>query len=232
MGSSRLLGKSMLPLAGRPLVERMLQRLKRCKKINELVLAIPDNRSNQILEEVAKDIDVKVFKGSEDNLVERYWMASKESKADVVVRIPADNPTPEPNEIDKIIQFHIENNRNGFSSNLAEIDGSGYPDGIGAEVFDFESLEKLIKKNLTLDEKEHVHLNFYNYQKKLSKDEKNCPVKTINCPEEFARPELVLDVNTYDQYLFMKSLYDNLYPVKPNFHILDILNWYDNYYLK
>ena len=232
MGSTRLPGKSMLPLAGRPLVERMLQRLKRCKKINELVLAIPDNSSNRILEEVAKDVDVKVFKGSEDNLVERYWMASTDSKADVVVRIPADNPTPEPNEIDKIIKFHIENNRNGFSSNLSEIDGSGYPDGIGAEVFDFESLDKLINKNLTPDEKEHVHLNFYNYQKKLPKDKEKCPVKTIKCPKEFARPELVLDVNTNDQYLFMKSLYDNLYPVKPNFHILDILNWYDNYYLK
>jgi spore coat polysaccharide biosynthesis protein SpsF len=55
-------------------------------------------------------------------------------------------------------------------------------------------------------------------------------VSTVQCPERFRRPDLILDVNTQEQYLFLKSLYESLYPRNPNFVISDIIDWYDNEY--
>ena len=78
--------------------------------------------------------------------------------ANFVVRLPADNAVPEPNEIDKIISHHLSLNRRGFSSNLSSFFNSGYPDGIGAEIFDFSLLSEVYHKENNLEFQEHIHL--------------------------------------------------------------------------
>jgi len=228
MGSSRLPGKSIMKLAGETLVGRILERVKRCKKVDEIVLAIPDNKSNLCLQDIAKNYEVKCFLGSETNLVKRYHQAALFFNADVVVRLPADNPVPEPVEIDRIVEYHCNLNKRGFTSNLASINNSGYPDGIGAEVFDFRLLSEINNNKKTLMQKEHLHLNFFNYESGEAVNVEWCPINTIKCPLEFRRPEIILDVNTIDQYNFMSNLYEDLYVKKPNFNILDIIQWYDN----
>ena len=80
--------------------------------------------------------------------------------------------------------------------------------------------------------REHVHLNFFNYETGEAVDEKWCPISTLDCPSEFRRPDLVLDVNTEQQYEFMRALYEALYPNNPEFSIIDIISWYDNEYSK
>jgi spore coat polysaccharide biosynthesis protein SpsF len=230
MGSTRLPGKSMMDLAGAPLVGRILERVKRCTKVDEIILAIPDSKENQLLKKLADDYNVKCYMGSEDDLVDRYYQAATASKADFVVRLPADNTTPEPVEIDKIIDYHLTLGRPGFSSNLAQIYNSGYPDGIGAEIFDY-SLLRIVQETVTDSfSREHVHLNFFNYETNKAVNSDWCPVNTIKCPIEFSRPDLILDVNTMEQYLFMKSLYENLYPINSQFNIIEIIDWYDNCY--
>ena len=230
MGSARLPGKSMMDLAGEPLVGRILERVKRCTRLNDIVLAIPDNEQNKPLGILADRYGVKVFAGSENDLVERYYQAALANDADVIVRIPADNTTPQPEEIDRIIAHHLSLNRPGFSSNLSVIDDSGYPDGIGAEVFDFTLLEDVHKTVTDPFKREHVHLNFYNYETSEAVDNNWCPISTVQCPKEFRRPDLILDVNTKEQYEFMKALYESLYPQNPHFTITDIITWYDNEY--
>ena len=85
-----------------------------------------------------------------------------DGNADIVVRLPADNATPQPEEIDRIICHHLSLNRVGFSSNLSVIDNSGYPDGIGAEVFDFCLLKDVRETVTDSFKREHVHLKFFN----------------------------------------------------------------------
>ena len=227
MGSTRLPGKSMLNLAGEPLVGRVLERVKTSQSINEIILAIPDSPENTVLKIVADKLQVKTFLGSENDLLDRYYQAAKLANADYVVRIPADNPTPQGSEIDRIINHHTMLPRPGFSSNLAEIYGSGYPDGIGAEIFDFSFLEEVWKKELSQRKREHVHLNFFDYQTQEAVDQEWCPISTVECPVEFARPDIILDVNTKEQYDYMSKLYVDLYPNNPNFGILDIIKWHD-----
>jgi len=230
MGSQRLAGKSMMDLAGEPLVGRILERVKRCKSLGDIVLAIPDTEQDKPLGILADRYGVKVFSGSENDLVDRYYQAALANDADLIVRIPADNATPQPEEIDRIIDHHLSLKRPGFSSNLSVIDDSGYPDGIGAEIFDFSLLSDVNKTVSEPFKREHVHLNFYNYETGEAVDNNWCPISTVQCPKEFRRPDLILDVNTKEQYDFMRELYEALYPNNPHFTITDIISWYDNEY--
>ena len=230
MASTRLPGKSMMNLAGVPLVGRILERVKRCRAIDDIILAIPDTELDKALEVVAKRYNVKVCGGAENDLVDRYYKAALAYEADLVVRIPADNAIPEPGEIDRIVEHHLLLNRPGFSSNLCEIAGSGYPDGIGAEVFDFSLLADVWRTETDVYKREHVHLNFHDYYAGEPVDSEWCPVSTIKCPKSFARPDLVLDINTMDQYLFIKEIYETLYPDNPDFSVLDIIDWFDHEY--
>ena len=232
MGSSRLPGKSMMDLAGKPLIARVLERVKRSNNVDSIVLAIPDNRENDILENEAKIASVNFFRGSENNLLDRYYQAAKAHNADIVGRIPADNPLSEPEEIDRIISHHKALDRPGFSSNLAEVQGSGYPDGIGAEMFDFSLLERAWSLESDDSKKEHVHLNFYDYESDKVINSSLCPVTTIRCPKNIRRPDIVLDVNTDKQYEFIKEIYEYFYKTNPFFNIRDIIGWYDDIYNK
>ena len=220
MGSTRLPGKSMADLAGKPLLWRFLERLKRSKRLDEIVMATTTKPEDDVLIEVAKDCGVKSFRGSENDLVDRYYQAAKEFKADVVVRACADDPVVEPGEIDRIIEYHL-NSDSIFSSNTQNINGNNYPDGLGGEVMSFETLEDLW--NITEDpsHREHPHSYFYDHPEKYT-------IGTISCPKEFQRPDLVLDVNTPAELEYLRSIYEYWYPRKKDFHITDIIWWYDN----
>lgn len=230
MGSSRLPGKSMMDLAGAPLVGRILERVKRCTKLDDIVLAIPDTEKDRVLMDLGESYGIKVFAGSENDLVERYYQAALWSKAEIIGRLPADNATPEPAEIDRIVDFHLSLGRRGFSSNLSVIGDSEYPDGIGAEMFDFSLLEEARARQDDPRRREHVHLNFYDYSTGRAVDAAWCPISTIKCPEGFRRPDLILDVNTQEQYEFMRQLYEYLYPRNSQFHITDTIRWFDEVY--
>ena len=232
MGSTRLPGKSLMLLAGKPLVGRVIERIRTATKIDKLILAIPDNIENDPLERLGKSYGVQIFRGSEIDLVDRYYNAAKNLSCKYVVRIPADNPVPQGSEIDRIIDHHLSLNRPGFSSNLAEIYGSRYPDGIGAEIFDFELLEEISADFSDSRKREHVHLNFFDYATQKAVDENWCPISTVHCPSDFARPDIILDVNTQIQFEYMANLYKELYPSNPNFDIKDIIKWHDDNYGK
>lgn len=232
MGSTRLPGKSMMDLAGKSLIYRVLERVKRIKNANKIILAIPDSSQNDILEKEAKSINIEVFRGSENNLLDRYYKAADKYDADIVGRIPADNPLSEPEEIDRIITHHKSLNVPSFSSNLAQVNGSGYPDGIGAEMFDFSLLKYAWEHESDLLKQEHIHRNFYDYESDKPVNSSICQVTTVDCPNDIARPDIVLDINTDKQYMFIKEIYEYFYESNPFFGIRDIIDWYDNIYHK
>jgi spore coat polysaccharide biosynthesis protein SpsF len=223
MGSTRLPGKSLMSLAGVPLVGRIFERARRAKRPHVFVMATTQRQDDDALMDVARAWGIEVFRGSETDLVDRYYQAATSVGADVIVRLPADNPVVEPAELDRIID-HYMNSSDDFSSNTHNILGNCYPDGLGAEVF---STEKLAEVNaLTADprNREHPHTYFYDHPERFR-------IGTVTCPKEFSRPDMVLDVNTKPQFDFIAEIYDRLYPQNPHFHITDIIRWYEEEYL-
>lgn len=219
MGSKRLPRKSMADIAGKPLLWHVLERVKRTRQVDEIVLATTTKLEDDILVSLAEECGVSTFRGSEDDLVDRYYRAAKAYKADVVVRICADNPVLEPEEIDRIVQYHLKG-ESDFSSNTHNIDGNGYPDGLGAEVFDFQKLEELWRIATDPRHREHPHSYFYDYPEKYR-------IGTILCPPEFRRSGLKLDVNTSEELEYIRSIFEYWYPRKRDFHITDIIRWHD-----
>lgn len=230
MGSTRLPGKSMMDLAGAPLLARILERVKRARKPDAVVMATTERPEDDVLVALAEAMDVPVFRGSQNDLLDRYYQAAKAFGADIVLRLPADNATPEPGEIDRIVDFHLSKDF-VFSTNLAQALGSGYPDGIGAEAVDFWALEEVWKGRGDAELNEHPHLNFFHYGKQQAVNPRYS-VGAPQCPPDIARPDVVLDVNTPKQYAFIKALYEYLYPRNPQFSIRDTIAWYDNVYKK
>lgn len=199
MGSTRLPGKSILPLAGKPLLQRFIERVLRAETLNEVVLATTVNKEDDILCSIAEDLGIEVFRGSENDLVDRIFKCAMHHRADVIVRLCADNPLVEPLEIDRIVREYLAHGMEGYLySNTHDIDGNKYPDGLGAEVYDFLTFAKLWKSAKTPEHKEHPHKIFYELGK----------VKTIDCPDGMKRPELRLDVNTELDYMFVSMIYD------------------------
>ena len=227
MSSTRLPGKSMMPLADKPLVYRMVERLKKCKKVDEIFIATSDQPEDKVLVDLANELGVSYFQGNLLDVRDRYLKAAEKSKADFIIRIPADNPMPDVNEIDKLIEFHLENNSQGFSSNLAQVNNSGYLDGIGAEIFSTKLLRESISRSNSDTVKEHVHRNFFDYSTQTPVDASWCPIASPKAPAELRRPDIILDVNTMDDYTKIKRIYDHLYPQNPNFTTEDVINFID-----
>ena len=225
MGSKRLPKKSMLDLAGEPMIYRIIERLKRCKLPDDIVLITSKKKENQVFKNISKKHQVKIFFGSEDNLVERHLQAAKKFNGEIIVRVPGDNCLSEPKEIDKIIKHHLSKKERSFTSNLTSIFKSGYPDGLGAEVFDYDTLKKISKKKIIKIKKEHLSLNFFDYKKQKIINKKFCTINKIDCPKSFSFPNLRLDVNYYKDYLFIREIYENLYVKNKFFSIKDVINF-------
>ena len=227
MSSTRLPKKSMMPLSGKPMLYQMVERLKKCKLIDEIVIATSDQPEDHVLVELAKELEVSYFQGSLLDVRDRYLKAADKFQADFIIRIPADNPMPDWNEIDKLIEFHLENNPSGFSSNLAQVNNSGYLDGIGAEIFSTKLLKESVSRSNSETVKEHVHRNFFDYSTQTPVDSSWCPVASPTAPAELRRPDIILDVNTLDDYQKIKRIYDHLYPQNPNFSTTDVIRFLD-----
>ena len=232
MESKRFPGKMIKKLSGKTVIEHIIERLKNCKSILEIILAIPNNKKNLKFVKIAKRLNIKYFLGSENNLVKRYYDAAKEFNIDPIVRFPGDNIIPEPKEIDRIVRHNLKQKKNVFSSNITPFLNSGYPDGIGAEVFNFYLLEKIIKKKLSKRNKEHVHINFIDYKSGKSANSKLCSVSTINCPKKYSRPEYTFDINYRNQYVIFKKMYTELYKKNKFFEVKDAIKWMDKNYEK
>jgi spore coat polysaccharide biosynthesis protein SpsF (cytidylyltransferase family) len=231
MNSSRFPHKSMSDLCGAPLIERIIQRVKRAKKIGKIILATTKRKDDDVLVKIGKSNKIDVFRGSENDLVDRYYQSIRRRNFNHVLRLPADNPIPDPIEYDRLIEYHLKTD-NDFSSNICNFMDNGYPDGIGVEIFTVNSLKKIWREEKRKKYREHIHLNYYDYQKDKKNKKNNFKIGTIKCPIKKSRPKLIFDINYYKDYLFIKEIYEYFIPRKTYFSTNDVINWYDKKYNK
>lgn len=158
---------------------------------------------------------------AESDLIGRHLDMAKKFNANIIVRVPSDNPCIEPGEIDRLtFEFLYHHPTEYLWSNTHNINRNGYPDGIGCEIYAIELLEWMDETLKKPEYREHLHKYFYDKNR----------VKTIRCPNQFAKPDLRLDVNTYEDYLFIKDIYDNL-KMGNKFHISNVIKYLDGKYV-
>ena len=152
MGSTRLPGKVMKEVNGKPLIEILLYRLSRSKKIDKLILATSENTENDLLVKTVKKLGFEVFRGSEDDVLDRYYEAAKLFRPKAVVRITGDCPIIDPQLVDEVISLYLKNNADYVSNT----EPSTFPDGLDTEVFSFAALEMAREQATKSFEREHV----------------------------------------------------------------------------
>jgi len=152
MGSSRLPGKVLLDLCGKPVLWHVFNRVSQSELLTTVIIATTTNPEDDAIEQYCISEEIPVFRGSSDDVLDRYYWCAKKIGADVIVRITADCPLHDATVIDTIIREFLDGNHD-FVTNTFEYT---YPDGLDAEVFSFASLEKAWSSARLPSEREHV----------------------------------------------------------------------------
>jgi len=152
MGSTRLPNKVMKLISGKPMIEILLARLSRSKKIDQIVLVTSADQKNDPLVEHVTKLGYKCFRGSEEDVLDRYYQAAKSFGADLVIRITGDCPLIDSDLVDELIDS-FESKKIDYMSNS---NPPTYPDGLDAEIFTFKALECSSKSAKSKFDREHV----------------------------------------------------------------------------
>lgn len=158
MGSSRLPGKTLTNLMGKNVLERHILRVRKSKLIKDYVIATSTNPEDDKIEEFCSSFEQKVFRGSSDDVLKRYLDTAKEYRADVIVRMTADCPLIDPDLIDHVIQYFLQNQG---TLDYACLDIRRYARGFDVEVFSRDALERISELADSDYEREHVTLGIY-----------------------------------------------------------------------
>jgi len=192
IGSKRLPYKMMLSLHGKPLIEWVIRRVKKSKLLDDIIVAIPKSKDNDILEKYIQELGIKVFRGSEDNVLNRFYESVKNENVTHIVRVCADNPLIDGNEIDNLISFYKNNFCDYAYNHIPK--GNKYPDGLGAEIISYEMLKNL---NNIVEQQEHKeHCLSY-----IIDNKDKYIIKTFDpLDSDIHHPKLKFDVDTFDDY--------------------------------
>jgi len=209
MSSTRLPGKVMLDLCGEPALYRMLERVRQSKLLDDLVVATSTLACDDVIVDKCAQWGVHTFRGSDDDVLSRYWGAAQAYPSDVYVRMTSDCPLMDPESLDGFIQYYLDNNYRYVSD---DIDKKTYPQGIGAEVFSAELLKEAAEK--ATEHYEHEHVTPYMYWKQPSVGKK--PYK-----EDASRFRITLD--TKEDYAVISAVYNALYQPGNKFTLDEIM---------
>ena len=151
-GSTRLPGKIFKKINFESLLEIHLKRLNKCKNVSKIIVATTNKPEDKVIYDYAVGWGFNSFRGSESDVLDRFYQAVRDEKPDLIVRVTSDCPLIDPKLVDKVIKFSINGNVDYCSNGLIE----RYPDGQDVEVFKFSTLEKAWKYAKLKSEREHV----------------------------------------------------------------------------
>lgn len=163
MGSSRLPGKTLMNLAGKPVLLRVVESLQKCKTFKSIVVATTYKTEDEKIINFCNLHDIDCYAGSENNVLKRYYWCAKEQRFDVIVRITADCPLVDSRIVDRVVKMFFDYQVDYASNTLVKT----FPKGLDVEVFSFECLTKAFKNAVSDYDLEHVTSYIYNNPKEF-----------------------------------------------------------------
>jgi spore coat polysaccharide biosynthesis protein SpsF len=150
LGSTRLPGKVLLPLLGKPVMQHVYERILHCNNIDRVIVATSTESKDDPIVSLFEEMDVPVFRGSETDPLDRYYHAATHYGLSHVVRVMADCPLVDPQVVDEIIKMYFDG---GYDFCYL---GGEYPTGLDTTVFSYGALEKCFKEARKISEREHI----------------------------------------------------------------------------
>lgn len=210
--SSRLPGKVLKEILGKPMILLELERLQRCKQIDEIMLATSADKSDALLAESVRKAGYPVYQGNLDDVLDRYYQCAKLSSPLHVVRITGDCPLIDPQVVDAVITKHLQD-ENDYTSNI--LGEATFPDGLDTEIMKFTTLEQAWKKAKLVSEREHVTQYIIKHPELFKQGGLRC--KTGNFGAER------WTVDEPEDFIFVSEIYERLYASNPAFLMDDVL---------
>lgn len=211
MGATRLFGKPLKEVLGRPLLDYQIERLKRCQSLDQIVIATTDKKQDNPIADLSKQLGVGLFRGSEEDVLDRYFKAAQNFSANAVVRITGDCPLADPYLIDQIVKEFQNKQPCDYLSNALD---RTFPRGMDVEVFSFQALEKAAREAKKPEEREHVTPYLYRHPEMF---------KSENFVSNEDNSKYRLTVDTAEDFELISKLIEILYPKNPQFSLDDIL---------
>lgn len=214
--STRLPNKVLKQLpcgSGITVLQQVIRRLKRSKKINRIIVATTKKKKDEEIIKIAKKGKVCWFKGSKENVLSRYYLTAKENKLDIIVRITADCPCIDPQIVDLIIKKHIRAKADYTSNSFKRT----YPLGLDLAVINFGALEKAYKKAVKDYDKEHV-VPYIHQRPNLFK------IVKVEAPKKLQVPDIRVTLDTKEDYALLCAVFDYLYFKNEYFTAYDVVN--------
>lgn len=217
LGSTRLPKKVLLPLAGKPLLLRFLERVSRSRLAHMVVVATTTDPVDDQLCQLSAEAGYNVFRGHSHDLLDRHLRAAQAFDADVVVKIPSDCPLIDPNIIDTVIASYLA--CNGTVDYVSNLHPGSWPDGNDVEVMSVKILERAWYAAFLPHEREHTTPWIW---------DGNAGVRTANVVWNHG-PDLSMSqrwtIDYPEDYVLIKAVYDQLYCRSPHFGTMDILSF-------
>lgn len=160
MGSSRLPNKVLMNINGVPLLEYQINRLRNSKFIEKFIVATTTNKGDSVIYELCKSLNLSCFRGSENDVLNRYYNVALEYHVNTIIRITADCPFVDPFLIDTCLENFFKGNYD-YYSNTTPPETSKFPDGSDIEIFTFKALEFVNFNATALSDREHVTFPFW-----------------------------------------------------------------------
>lgn len=212
MTSSRLPGKVLLDLAGKPSLQQIVERLKRSKYLDDVVVATTVNATDDPIIALCEQIGCTYFRGSEEDVLVRVLDAAKSVSADIIVEITGDCPVIDWRHVDHLIELFYSGEYD-YAANIIE---RSFPRGFDTQVFPVSVLDRV--NQLTQDQQDHEHVSLYIYRHPET-------FKLINWAAEgmMRRPDYEITLDTPQDYQLIRAIYDELYPTNPDFSAEDVV---------
>ncbi len=211
MGSTRLPGKMLRKIGDKTLLEHVVLRATHAKTISSVVIATTDQPEDDVLASIAKKLGVVCFRGSEHDVLDRYYKAAKQYRADTVVRLTGDCPFIDPEIIDRVVNAYLKSKKK--VDYVSNVHPPTFPDGMDVEVFSFSALERAWKEAKLPSEREHVTPFFYGHG--LFR------VKNVRDPNDNSGIRLTVD--THEDFRLVRKIYAELFTSNRSFDLKDIL---------
>lgn len=214
LGSTRLPGKVLKEIMGRPMLELMVERVKRSKYIDEIVIATSVNPKDGAIEEMCRRLGIVCYRGSEDDVLARVLGAAKHIKGDHIVELWGDAPLIDPGIIDATINHYVENDYD-----CVGIDRK-FPWGMNLLVFPTNILEEVSLITNDPVDRENVSNYIYEHPDKYK-------FTRYPCPPELSRPDIRLAVDELPDFELVKTVFERLMPRSSFFSVTDIIKLLD-----
>lgn len=210
MKSSRLPGKVLLPLRGKPMLEWVISRASNSHVIDSCIVATTTDPADDPIETWCKENHVSVYRGSHFDVLDRYYQAAKSANADTIIRVTADCPLIDASLIDELFAFYKKEDADFAANRLPPPWHRTYPIGLDAEIVSMEMLEKAWKTAEEKFEREHVMPWFYDTQGR-------CKVSILDNPVDYGSHRWTVD--TPEDYHMMQALFEKLdHPETADWH--------------